>query len=223
MKLNLPNYECVDFEIRSDFAVSTAIENTLRSVIEQTSHHGHGVISSGVRDGTVGVFGSRFVAKGVSHRAIGNLLVGQKDGEYWVDVWLVNRVEDSVSRPPRTIKPVSLLLDVVAEVCRPAMAVNNANFEYDEAAGWISKVVLPTALLLPWDAPGLTHIESVELSHRDQDGVRYRVNVDRDVERNKIIHSVNFRSEIEWTNGSFRKSLNYARTLSAQLLTKKEE
>ena len=222
MKINLPNYLCIDFQIHSDFAVSRTIAAAIRSVVDQTSNHTHATTSSGVREATVGVFGSRFVSKGIRHRAIGNLAVGEKDGEPWVDIWLVNRADDSVPRPPRAIKPVSLMSAVISEKCQPARADNVALFRYDPAEGWDSKISLPMPMLLPSDPPGITHIESAEFSRRDDEGVQYRVIVDKDVDETKILHSVSFTSTIEWSNVSFRRSLNYARTISAQLVSLKQ-
>lgn len=218
MRLNLPNYDCVEFEIRGDFAVPADTESELRSVVEQTSHHEHDLVSSGVADGTVGIFGSKFVIDGISHRALGNLLVGQKDGEPWANVWLVNSTEGSLSRPPRNIKSVSLLLSAMAKTSKPMSARCSAIFEYDPSEGWTSKIAFPIPLILPGDLSGVTHIETAEFSRRDNDGVRFRVAVSQDDQRNMLIHTVHFDADVDWSIGSFRKSLNYARTISRQLI-----
>jgi hypothetical protein len=222
MKINLPNYLCTHFEVRANFAVSDAVGEPIGSAIQQTSNHDHVATRSGLLEATVGVFGSRFSAKGIQHRAIGNLAVGHKDEEHWLDVWLVNRVENAVPPPPRAIKPVSLMMDVIAATCEPAKAEINAMFEYYSALGWISKIAFPIPILLPSDSPGITHIESAEFSHRDDSGVHYKLIVYKDADENKILHSASFSSEVEWNNGSFRRSLNYARTISTRLMMAKE-
>lgn len=70
MKINLPNYLCTHFEVRANFAVSDAVGESIRSAIQQTSNHDHVATRSGLLEATVGVFGSRFSAKGIQHRAI---------------------------------------------------------------------------------------------------------------------------------------------------------
>lgn len=223
MRLNLPNSECVQFEIRADFGITSEIENALLPVIEQTSHHSHTAEETGDGDSKVGIFGSRFVIGGISHRAVGNLWIERKDDEPRVDVWMLNRVEEGVSRPPRTIKPVSLMMNAIAGAFGVISAECSAIFEYPQSRGWSSKIALPATLMVPSESSGITHIESAEFSQRDGDSVRYRVAVRVDAERSVIVHTVRYRKDVDWTNGSFRRSLNYAQAVSNRLLARERE
>ena len=223
MRLNLPNYECVQFEIRAEFRISSEIETTILSVIEQTSNHSHRAEEAGDYDSTVGIFGSKFVIGGIDHRAVANLSVERRGGEPWVDVWMMNRAEEAVSRPPRDIKPVSLMVDAITRTFGAESAECSAVFEYPESGGWSSKIAFPIPLIVPAETSGITHIESGEFSQRDGDGVRYRVAVRLDAERNVIVHTVRFRNDVDWTNSSFRKSLNYAKGVSSRLLVQERE
>ena len=223
MKLSLPNYECVQFEIRAEFEISSEIEATILPVIDQTSHHSHDDDETGDGYSTVGIFGSKFVVGGVSHRAVGNLLVERRGDDLRVDVWMMNRSEEGVTRPPRAIKPVALMMDAITKVFGAESAECSAVFEYPQSAGWASKIAFPVTLMVPAEGSGITHIESAEFSQRDDDGVHYRITVRVDAERNIIVHTVRFRTDVDWTNRSFRNSLSYAKGISGRLLVQERE
>ena len=223
MRLNLPNSECVQFEIRAEFAVSGEVESAIFPIIEQTSHHSHDEEETGSDYSTVGIFGSRFVIGGVSHRAVGNLMLARREGEPRVDVWMMNRAERRVSRPPRTIKPVSMMMEAIAGQLGTESAECSVIFEYPQSVGWSSRIALPIPLILPADASGVTHIEAAEFSRRDSDGIRYRAAVRLDAERDIIVHTIRFQTDIDWTNRSFRNALNFAKGASTQLLVREAE
>ena len=192
-------------------------------VIEQTSHHSHDADDTGDGYSMVGIFGSKFVIGGVSHRSLGNLLVERRGSEHWADVWMINRAEEAVSRPPRIIKPVTSMIDAMAGTFGTESAECSAVFEYPQSDGWASKIALPVALMVPAETSGITHIESAEFSQRDGYGVRHRVTVGLDAERHLIVHTVRFRTDVDWTNRSFRKSLTYAKGVSSKLLVQERE
>ena len=221
MKLNLPNYGCIRFEFRADFDVPLDSYPAIHSVMKQTATHVHDSFSAGDAGTTVAVFGSKFVIAGINHRAVGNLSVTPRDDNLGVGVWmLLNKVDSSLSRPPRGFKPISVLTAALAQMFDPASVNCNATFGYDLAKGYKSKITFPMPLIIPGDPEGITHIESAEFSSRDDDDIRYRIFVRQDAASGIIVHTVDFESTVDWSRSSIRGLLDNARTISARLVVR---
>ena len=219
MKLNLPNYGCTRFEFRADFAVPLDRRPAICAIMEQTATHVHDPVSAGDARTTVAVFGSKFVIAGINHRAVGNLSVTPGSDNIRVGVWmLLNKVANPLSLPPRSFKPVSVLTAAAAQMFEPASVDCNATFEYDLAKGYKSKIALPMPLFASGDPEGITHIESVEFSSRNDDDIRYRIFVRQDAGSGAIVHTVDFESTVGWSRSSIRGLLDNARTISTRLV-----
>lgn len=224
MKLNLPNYGCIRFEIETDFSAPLDCYAGIKSVIQQTSTHVHGPVSADDVETTVAIFGSKFIIDGVSHRAVGNLSTTTRNEGLGIGVWmLINKVEGDLPRPPRGIKPISVLTNMAARMFDPARVDCSAIFEHDLAGGYRSGIALPVPLIVPDHPDGITHIESAEFSRRDNGAIRYRISLHQAVDAGMITHAVNFASEIDWSPRSIRGLLNQAGSISARLLVRTGE
>ena len=221
MKLNLQNYQCVQFEIRAHIPISKHEEGALRSLVAQTSHHAHDPTEPGRSDSTVGIFGSRFVVEGTNLRSLANLGLERRDGRPWARVWMLNNLADkSLPRPPRSIRPVSLLMQAAIQSFEPTSANCSAVFEYHRLDGWESKFVLPVPMIIQ-DAPyGITHIESAEFSNRGDDGINFRIEVEHDEERDVIVHTVRYEHQLDWSRRSLRLALQRGRAISGQMMAR---
>lgn len=189
--------------------------------MEQTATHVHDPVSAGDAGTTVAVFGSRFVIAGINHRAVGNLSVNPGNDNIGVGVWmLLNKVDNPLSRPPRSFKPISALTAAAAQMFDPAGVNCKATFGYDLAKGYKSRITLPMPLIAPGEPEGITHIESVEFSSRDDDAIRYRILVRQDADSGVIVHTVDFESAVDWSRSSIRSLLDNARTISTRLVVR---
>ena len=219
MRLNLPNYDCIRFEFKADFEVPTGCYAAVHSVMEQTATHVHAPVSADDGGATVAIFGSRFVIAGINHRAVGNLSTTPRNDDVGIGIWmLLNKAEGNLPRPPRSIKPISILTKAAARMFAPASSDCSATFEYDLAGGYKSKIALPTPLIVPDHPDGITHLESAEFSSREDDAIRYRILLRHDTDAGTIMHTVNFESAIDWSPGSIRGLLDRARSISTRLL-----
>ena len=219
MKLNLPKYQCVRFELRAECPVPDGEEQALQSLVAQTSHHEHDPTEPGRTDSVVGIFGSKFLVGGAHIRSLANLGLDRRDDLPWARVWLLNSVEDeTLTRPPRSIKPVSLLMQAATTKFAPTAAECSAVFEYNQLEGWTSKLQLPSPVIAQVDPYGITHIEMAEFSNRDDDGVNYRIEVRQDEERGVISHTVRFEQPLDWSRRSLQRLFNHGRTISGRLM-----
>lgn len=188
--------------------------------MEQTENDTHYSRTPGDGDTTVAIFGSKFVIGGVNHRAVGNLSATQRNADWGVGIWvLLDKAGNDLPRPPRSLKPISVLTAAAASTFDPASVACSATFEYDPAQGHRSRIALPMPLIVPGEHEGITHIESAEFSSRDRDAVRYRISVRQSANSDTIVHSVDFESTIDWSRSSIRGLLDRARTISTRLLS----
>lgn len=219
MKLNLPNYSCTRFQVRADFAVSADRYPAIRTIMEQTENHTHDSRLPGEGDTSVAIFGSKFVIGGVNHRAVGNLSATQRNDSWGLGIWvLLNKAGNDLPRPPRNLKPISVLTAAAASTFDPASVACSATFEYDTAEGHRSSIALPIPLIVSGEHEGITHIESAEFSSRDENSIRYRISVRQSANFDTIVHTVDFESTIDWSRSSIRGLLDRARTISTRLL-----
>ena len=221
MRLNLPKHNCAGFEVRADFTVPLEKDAEISKVLTQTLTHQHET-EDGDGERTVAIFGSKFTVSDITHRAAGNLSVARRDSEIAIAIRLLNnRAPASLGRPPRDIKPLSLLLTAAKQLFEPKEVNCTATFEYSPENGYTSRVAFPVPLAISENSPGITHIERAEFSSRDDGGLHYRVFVSPDAERDTITHMVRFESTIDWTPGSVRGLLSQARDLSGRLVIRR--
>ena len=131
MRLNLPKYNCVLFEISSEFTVSLDKDAEVRALISQThTHDPDGESSEGPR---VALFGSRTKARGVTHRVRGRLIRTPKPNELNLALLLSsNKASVSLRPPPRSFKPASYLVELASRLFGPIPLTCQAIFKQHE-------------------------------------------------------------------------------------------
>ena len=221
MKLNLPRNQCLRFEIRVGFDITEHEEELFLSIINQTEHHDHRATEYGLSNSTVGIFGSRFVVEGSILRSVANLGLERREDQPWASVWLLNDLPDEpLPRPPRNIRPVSLLMQTAGSSFKPASAECTAVFQYNQLEGWVSKLVLPAPMIAQVEPHGITHIEMAEFSNRTDEGVNYRIFVRNDEESRAVRHTVQYEQSLDWSRRSLRRLLDYGREISGRLIAR---
>ena len=193
-------------------------------MIKQTEHRTPRRAGGETGSILVGIYGSRFRTGGLTYSAVANLVLTAADDEFDVTILMVNELADeSFPRPPRTVKPVTRLLGATAGFFPAATVECNATFRYAQADGWSSKINLPIPLVATGDSEGITHIETAVFSSRNDDGMQYRIAVNRDDDQDTIEHTVIFESGMDWTAGTFRGLLRKAQAISNRLMARQGE
>ena len=213
MNLTLPRYNCTHFCLTYECPMSEKIELGLRSLTETTHHHSFD-------DGSPSavLFGSRFTTGGIVDQATGALSRTTRENSTICRLLIMyDRADATLPRPPRDYKPVSVLIDAIAELFGDIQVHCHANFQYDESLGYASGITLPIPLILP-DKRGATHIESAEFSRREGDDIEYRLLVGRSEGGDAVVHSTHFDTDVELSRNSIRGLRDKARSISARFL-----
>ena len=217
MRLNLPHYRCVHFELSSEFTVSMDRDDEILSLIHQTHNSPPTADSDGVP--RTAIFGSRTKAGGITHRVRGRLTKTPLPTELGIALFVsISRTSDKLRPPPKSIKPVSLLLEASSTLFGPISLSCRTTFQYAQRLGYKSKISLPIPLMIQEDKYGITHIESARFSRRTNDNMEYQIVVQRREASDTFTHIVNFDSTLELSLYSARTLLDKARSISTQLL-----
>ena len=222
MRLHLPNYHCVQLQLTSEFSISKDKDAQIEGFMDRT--HSHGPRPSEERQTRVAHFGSRTRTRGITHQVQGRL--AKTSGPADLDIALSvssTRISDQLGPPPKSFSSVALLVESAAELFGPVEISCRAVFNYDSESGYKSNVSLPMPLMLQGGQSGVTHLESIQFSRREDDEVDYRVIVANSEGPNVIVHSVDFDSTVEWSLKAVRDIFNKARSASQQLLIRKGE
>ena len=224
MRLDLAKHGCVHFGVRTELKADPGVTSGIRSMIEETEHRVPRRADDGANSTMVGIYGSRFRAGGLTYSAVANLVLTEAEDESDVTILMVNELADeSFPRPPRRVKPVSRLLGASAGFFPTATIECNATFRYPNEDGWSSKINLPIPLVAVGDSDGITHIETAVFSSRNNDGMQYRIAVNKDDDEDTIEHTVIFESGVDWSSGAFRGLLNKAKAISNRLIVRQGE
>ena len=218
MRLNLPNYHCVQFGLTSDFKVPLEKEADIVSLMTRT--HAHEIDGEGPR---MALFGSRTSTKGVIHRVRGRLTMTRNPTDLDVDLLVSSHRVDDVRPPPRPYRPVSLLVEASGDLFGSIEVNFNAVFEYDQRHGYRSSIIFPVPLMIPKQTEGITHIESAQFSRRDNDEIEYQIIVMDPEDSDSLIHSVTFKSTLGLSAKSVKGLIDRAHRISTQLLIKEDE
>ena len=217
MRLNLPNYHCVQFRLTSEFSISKDRDAEIEAFMDLT--HTHDPEPGEERGTRVALFGSRTRTKGITHQVQGRLTKTSVPTELDITLSVSSiRVSDQLGPPPKSYRPVTLLVESAAEFFGPVEISCSAVFNYDSELGYRSKISLPMPLMLQGGQIGVTHLESIQFSRRDNDEVDYRVIVANRDEAELFVHSVDFESTVELSRNSVRGLIDKARKISNQLL-----
>ena len=213
MNLTLSRYSCTHFCLTFECPMSEKIESGLRYFMGITHHH---LFDDG--SPRVAMFGSKFTSNGVVDQATGSLSVTHQEVAPTSRLWIVyDRADAALPRPPRDYKPVSVLIDELAELYGTIRVDCHASFEYGLSLGYKSGITLPIPLFVP-DRQGATHIESAEFSRRVGDDVEYRITIRRSEDGEAIVHSTYFDAEVELNRKSIRGLREKARSISTRFL-----
>ena len=214
MRLNLPTYDCVRFDLFSDFTVPLDRDDQIEALMDQT--HTHDLTEGGPR---IALFGSRSRTGGITHRVRGRLTKTARGTDLGIVLTVSSSMSsDNLRPPPKSYKPVSRLVEASSALFGPVSVSCHAVFEYDQRHGHKSKISLPIPLIVQEEASGVTHIESAQFSRRENEDVQYQIIVSDPQDSDFLIHSVSFDSTSELSLQSIRSLIHKARTISTQLL-----
>ena len=217
MRLNLPNYRCVQFGLFSEFTVPIDGDANIQLLMNQT--HTHDPAEGNEGGSQTALFGSRTRAGGVIHRVQGRLTKTPGLTDLSIELSVSSRrSSDNLRPPPRSFRPVSLLVRVASELFGSISVDCHAVFEYDQRLGYKSKIPFPFPLMVQGEADGITHIESAQFSRRDADDIEYQVMVVNREDSDLFVHSVNFDSTLELSLNSIRGLIDKAQSISNRLL-----
>lgn len=222
MRLNLPNYHCVQFELTSRFAVDKEKNDEIDAFMDLT--HTHDPEPGDEGGSRVALFGARTKNRGINHRMQGRLVKTPSSEELRILLSVSSsRASDQLGPPPRDFRPVSFLVESAAALFGTTRVSCRAVFNYDEEVRYKSKIALPIPLMIQDGQGGVTHLESIQFSRREGDRVDYTVIVGINDDPHLIVHSLDFDSTIEWNIRSVREIFNKARLASQQLLIREGE
>ena len=222
MRLNLPNFHCVQFELTSEFSIPRDKDAEIEAFMDLTHTHDPG---QGIEGGTrVALFGSRTRTRGITHQVQGRLAMTPRPTDLGILLSVSStRASDQLGTPPKSFRPVSFLVESAGKLFGTIDVSCHAVFNYDLTQGYRSKVSLPIPMMLQEGETGVTHIESAQFSRRDNDEVDYRVIVANRDEAELFVHSVDFESPVELSRNSVRRLIDKARKISNQLLFRIDE
>lgn len=217
MRINLPRYNCVRFTFASEVAVSSNQDVAIQSFIEQASTHTHGPIQVGDEEITSTVFGSRSVMQGIVHLVQAGLMRTKKGNDITASFRVsISKAEESISRPPKDIRPVSMLVSSLPELFGPINSEVDAVFEYTKTAGYKSLIAFPIPLVVP--TREVTHFEGAQFSKRLGDDIEYYVAVIPSEEGDSFTHLVEFKSTVELNHAGIKDLFQQSRRISTQML-----
>ena len=216
MRVNLPRYNCVLFEIESVFTISSELDPYVINLMEETyvlkvdneddvEHHS-------------AIFASRAKIDGVFHR-VGAHLARMKAGSE-VNISLMVRstvVSEDEPTPPRELAPVNLLVDAAKMFGEIPLSCRGV-YQYNRQDGIESSIPFPYPLILPGDYFGVTHIENAEFSRRGEDGVEFSIQVNVPEFSDLFWHTVHNSHTLELSVYTFRSMVEQGRWISGPLL-----
>ena len=217
MRLNLTRFNCVQFDLFSDFPVSADKHAAISALMNQTHSHP----ASGEIDGEprTALFGSRTRTKGITHGFQGILTSTPEPTQLRITLSVSSsQADEELPPPPKTWRPVSLLVENASNLFGSISVGCRAVFIYDHRHGYESKITLPIPLRIQDDSDGITHIESAQFSRRNNDELEYRVLVVNLDDSDSLVHTIDFESTVELSLNSVRGLVDRARSISTRLL-----
>ncbi len=214
MNLNLPKFNCVYFRLTGQCTVPEEREAQIIDLMSESHFHRYPDASPRLAS-----FGSKFTSGGVAQKAGGTLLRRNQGGAitYTLDI-SYEQTGSSLPRPPRDYKPLSALIDGASEHLGSFELSCHSIFEYERSEGYFSKVSLPIPLVFPDPERGATHIEGIEFSLRDDEGVRFRNLVNLSEDQDTITHIIHFETSSDLSRKSLRSLRDRCRSISTRFL-----
>lgn len=219
MRLNLPKYNCVLFEISSDLTASLEKDADIQILANRT--HTHDLRDEREGGPLVALFGSKTKARGVTHRVRGRLIISPGPTELKLALLVSStRASENLRPPPRSFRPVSKLVQFATKHLGAIPVSCHAVFEYDQRKGYRPKAYFPVPLMLVEKPDGITHLESATFSRRKSDGIDYQIAVDRHDDSELFTHIVSFDSTLELSPRTIASLVERAHSISEQLVTR---
>ena len=217
MRLNLPRYHCVLFEVDSEFSVHIDMDAEIQSLMNRT--HTHEPAPDDETDTRVALFGSRSRSGGATHQIQGRLTSTRRPEDLGIVFSISSRrVSDSLGPAPTAFRPVSALVEASSQLFGSLDVRCHSVFEYEHRLGYGSKILLPAPLVLQGEIGGITHIESAQFSRRENNEIEYQVVVVNSKDSESFVHSIDFETSTELNLNSIRDLVTRARTISSGLL-----
>ena len=223
MRINLRNYHCIHFELRSEFAVSADRDADISDFISQSQIE---ILGDDAEDGMqVALFASKSRIDGIVHQFVGALTKTQDESESSYSLSITgNPASDDLSPPPGEFKSVASLVDDGSKLFGPITVYLSAVFGYEQTQGFQSKVYFPMPLMIQEESDKITHIENAQFSRRNKEGdIEYRISVTDSGDSDVLMHWVNFEATLELDHDSIRNLLDRARSISGNLLIPPED
>ena len=226
LNLQLPDLvaaNCLGFSLASDLSSSGLVSADLGRQIEErmleTAH-----VRPKDDDGLMAEYGSVYVRENSTLVAAGTLLkVVDDDVRFGVRIDHHQTPSDQPP-PPDNYKPLSELLDITCTLLGDSVVKCQAQFEYILSDAIQSRVKLPAPLLLgdQNEDYGMTHIESLVLSRRANQGVEHTIEVIPSGD-DRIMHMVAFQANTTVSEDNLNALFNTFVQLSQQLLDSRSE
>ena len=219
MNLNLPKFNCAYLRLTGQCTVPEERDEQLRSLM--SASHSHANADDTPR---VALFGSKFTTAGIADKAEGTLYRIKQGNSITCRLDITYERSDSgLSRPPPDYKPMTVLVDTASKPLGSIDLSCHAIFRYESSEGYVSKVPLPIPLVFPDSDGGATHIEGVEFSLRNDEGVRFRNLVSLSDGQDVITHIIHFETTLKLNRKSLRYIRDRSRSISTRFLEVREE
>ncbi len=219
MRLDLPRYHCVLFQISSFFAIPAETDANVLELMDSTHSQEYEDEDGNATGRRLAVFGTRSRIRGVAHRIEGTLTRDEDPSGVAVGLSLrSSTLDEDIEPPPRSYAPVARLIDAAPRLFGRINVTCKALFQYDRDKGYRTAIPFPYPLMLPDPFFGVTHLESASFSRRGEDGIEHKVSVFPDEDANTFWHTVDLPWEMELDMNSLRALMGEVAFLSSQLL-----
>lgn len=222
MRLDLLRYNCIHFNVSGEAVLTRDQMTEVKAFISQTVNHSHGDDEDD-SERVVAIFGSRSKLRSGIYGLRGSLSHSSDSDDLAVRFSIsYDRASELLPSPPRSMRPVSLLIDNVSQLLGLISVECDAIFEYHQSDGYVSAVQFPAPLFLSDEAKGITHIESAEFSSRSGDDILHSIAVLPNVEEDAIVHLVEFhREDVQLNRPKIRALFNENVSISSRLIQRK--
>ena len=222
MRLDLLRYNCAHFNVSGEAVLTRDQMTEVQAFMSRTLNHNHG--DDGDDSGrAIAIFGSRSKLRSGIYGVRGSLSHSSDDDDLVVRLSIsYDRASELLPSPPRSVRPVSVLIDSVSQLLGLISIECDAIFEYHQSDGYVSTVQFPAPLFLSDEANGITHIESAEFSSRSGDDILHSIAVIPNVEEDVIVHLVEFqREDVQLNRPTIRALFNENVSISSRLIQRK--
>jgi hypothetical protein len=207
-RLNLAKFHCETLDIALHVKLSPALG-------ERILMGSHGHKKGG--EAYFALYAATYTVGKLPHAVQATVLLEEEEYHVEFEYW-----RKEMPRPPKGWKSVQGLVAALEEEPQAVTVECDAYLGYDEESGWKSALEIPQPVASKEENPVFTHIEAIKLSHREEDKVRYSVQIRR-TESGDLRHWVHLSSEERLSPELPERLLERAAELSRALLRRHEE